>query len=215
MGVRAERATCWWRASAFWVAFSAATFLRLSSGARVPCSTARRTAYRPGCRLARTVRPLTAHAIADVTKPLVTASAALAVGAAKLCAIALACAGGFPGGIIFPLFFASAAVAHGFAAHARLADAVWVMSLMAATQASVMHALATVFMLGSRRPHCSSPCSCRRSSSPPTRASGSLASSPPKPSLHTSAPTESRSVHVRWPSDDCGIPGRRCKHAHS
>lgn len=94
--------------------------------------------------------PLTAHAIADVTKPFATASAALAVGAAKLCAIALACAGGFPGGIIFPLFFASAAVAHGFAAlmPASLMP-VWVMSLMAATQASVTRTpLATVFMLG-------------------------------------------------------------------
>ena len=57
------------------------------------------------------------------------------VGAAKFGAIALACAGGFPGGIIFPLFFAASAVAHGFAGLVPAALLpVWVMSLMAATQ---------------------------------------------------------------------------------
>ena len=53
-------------------------------------------------------------------------------------------------GVIFPLFFAAAAVAHGFAGvvPAALMPA-WVMSLMAATQASVTRTpLATVFMLG-------------------------------------------------------------------
>ena len=93
---------------------------------------------------------LTARAVADVGAPFATASAALAVGAAKLCSIALACAAGFPGGIIFPLFFAAAAVAHAFTAvvPASLMP-VWVMSLMAATQASVTRTpLATVFMLG-------------------------------------------------------------------
>ncbi|EOD27299.1 hypothetical protein EMIHUDRAFT_457210 [Emiliania huxleyi CCMP1516] len=52
--------------------------------------------------------------------------------------------------VIFPLFFAAAAVAHGFAGvvPAALMPA-WVMSLMAATQASVTRTpLATVFMLG-------------------------------------------------------------------
>ena len=52
--------------------------------------------------------------------------------------------------VIFPLFFAAAAVAQGFAGvvPAALMPA-WVMSLMAATQASVTRTpLATVFMLG-------------------------------------------------------------------
>ena len=82
--------------------------------------------------------------------PFASPVAALSVGAAKLCAIALACAGGFPGGIIFPLFFAASAIAHGFTAlvPATLMP-VWVMSLMASTQASVTRTpLATVFMLG-------------------------------------------------------------------
>ena len=93
---------------------------------------------------------LTSRAIVDVSQPFASPFAALAVGAAKLCAIALACAGGFPGGIIFPLFFASAAVAHAFTTLLPMAlMPVWVMSLMAATQASVTRTpLATVFMLG-------------------------------------------------------------------
>ena len=72
------------------------------------------------------------------------------VGLAKLVAIALACAGGFPGGVIFPLFFAAAALAHGTAALVPAAlMPVWVMSLMAATQAAVTRTpLATAFMLG-------------------------------------------------------------------
>ena len=84
------------------------------------------------------------------------ALAGLKIGAAKILAIALACAGGFPGGIIFPLFFAAAAVAHGVTASLAGLVAlpapltpVWVMSLMAATQASVTRTpMATVFMLG-------------------------------------------------------------------
>ena len=93
---------------------------------------------------------LTARAFADVTATFAAPSAALAVGAAKLAAIALACAGGFPGGIIFPLFFSAAAFAHGAASLVPAAlMPVWVMSLMAATQASVTRTpLATVFMLG-------------------------------------------------------------------
>jgi len=93
---------------------------------------------------------LTARALVDVSSPFPAPAAAVAVGGAKLLAIALACAGGFPGGVIFPLFFAAAAVAHGFAGvvPAALMPA-WVMSLMAATQASVTRTpLATVLMLG-------------------------------------------------------------------
>ena len=93
---------------------------------------------------------LTARAVCDVSAPFTGAPAALKVGVAKLVAIALACAGGFPGGIIFPLFFAAAALAH--TASALVPSAlmpVWVMSLMASTQASVTRTpLATVFMLG-------------------------------------------------------------------
>jgi len=93
---------------------------------------------------------LTRRALVDPALPFGTPLAALQVGAAKLVAIALACAGGFPGGIIFPLFFAAAALAHGLAAvvPATLMP-VLVMSLMASTQASVTRTpLATVFMLG-------------------------------------------------------------------
>lgn len=93
---------------------------------------------------------LTARAFAAVTAPFAAPSAALAVGAAKLVAIALACAGGFPGGIIFPIFFAASALAHGLSAIVPAAlMPVWVMSLMASAQASVTRTpLATVFMLG-------------------------------------------------------------------
>lgn len=93
---------------------------------------------------------LTARAVVDVTAPFASPGAALAVGAAKLSAIALACAGGFPGGIIFPLFFAASAIAHGFTALVpAVLMPVWVMSLMAATQAAVTRTpMATVFMLG-------------------------------------------------------------------
>jgi len=93
---------------------------------------------------------LTARALVGVSAPFASASAAFQVGAAKLAAIALACAGGFPGGIIFPLFFASSAIAHAVAALVPpVLMPVWVMSLMAATQASVTRTpLATIFMLG-------------------------------------------------------------------
>lgn len=94
--------------------------------------------------------PLTARALVDVTAPFPSPLAAVSVGAAKLCAIALACAGGFPGGIIFPLFFAASALAHGLSVLVPVTlMPVWVMSLMAATQAAVTRTpLATVFMLG-------------------------------------------------------------------
>lgn len=91
------------------------------------------------------------RALVDPSRPFASPAEALKVGAAKLVAIALACAGGFPGGIIFPLFFCAAAFAHGAAdvlVPAALVP-VWVMCLMAATQASVTRTpLATVFMLG-------------------------------------------------------------------
>jgi len=93
---------------------------------------------------------MTARALVDVGVPFPSAGAALAVGVAKLAAIALACAGGFPGGIIFPLFFAASSIAHGFVSLVPAGVMpVWVMSLMASTQASVTRTpLATVFMLG-------------------------------------------------------------------
>ena len=49
---------------------------------------------------------LTSAARVNPNLPFATASAAAQVGVAKLVAIALACAGKFPGGIIFPLMFA-------------------------------------------------------------------------------------------------------------
>ena len=93
---------------------------------------------------------LTRRALVNPSLPFGTPLAAAKVGVAKLTAIALACAGGFPGGIIFPLFFAAAALAHGLSAvvPATLMPVV-VMALMASTQASVTRTpLATVFMLG-------------------------------------------------------------------
>ena len=81
--------------------------------------------------------------------PFESSAAALQVGTAKLVSIALACAGKFPGGIIFPLFFASAPFAHAcssFVGPNLMPLAV--MCLMAATQASVTRTpLATVFIL--------------------------------------------------------------------
>ncbi|CAJ1946527.1 unnamed protein product [Cylindrotheca closterium] len=98
---------------------------------------------------------LTSHAQVNPNLPFETAFAAMQVGVAKLISIALACAGKFPGGIIFPLFFAAAPIAHaacsflgsvtsGISPVVPLA----VMCLMAATQASVTRTpLATVLML--------------------------------------------------------------------
>jgi len=45
---------------------------------------------------------LTARALVDVSSPFPAPAAAVAVGGAKLLAIALACAGGFPGGAMLP-----------------------------------------------------------------------------------------------------------------
>eukprot|EP00543_Licmophora_paradoxa_P004761 CAMPEP_0202454702 /NCGR_PEP_ID=MMETSP1360-20130828/12368_1 /ASSEMBLY_ACC=CAM_ASM_000848 /TAXON_ID=515479 /ORGANISM="Licmophora paradoxa, Strain CCMP2313" /LENGTH=389 /DNA_ID=CAMNT_0049074085 /DNA_START=27 /DNA_END=1196 /DNA_ORIENTATION=+ len=68
--------------------------------------------------------------------------------AGKLGAIALACAGKFPGGVIFPLFFAAAPLAHGLANFSPSLP-VLVMSLMSATQASVTRTpLASALILG-------------------------------------------------------------------
>jgi len=91
-----------------------------------------------------------ARAVVSVSAPWATGAAALKVGAAKLVAIALACAGGFPGGIIFPLFFAAAALAHGLVAIVPPAlMPVWVMSLMTATLSAVTRTpLANSLMLG-------------------------------------------------------------------
>lgn len=66
--------------------------------------------------------------------PFQSATAATQVGVAKLVAIALACAGKFPGGIIFPLMFAAAPLAHAVSS-GKIAPLA-VMCLMASTQAS-------------------------------------------------------------------------------
>lgn len=96
---------------------------------------------------------LTSAARVDTSTPFPSALAAAQVGGAKLISIALAASAKFPGGIIFPLFFAAAPIAH---AVMRViseylpegVSPVAVMSLMAATQASVTRTpLATVFML--------------------------------------------------------------------
>jgi H+/Cl- antiporter ClcA len=92
---------------------------------------------------------LTSAARVDPSLPFAGAAAGLQVGLAKLVAIALACAGKFPGGIIFPLFFAAAPLVH--AAASLVAPNVLpvaVMCLMASTQASVTRTpLATALIL--------------------------------------------------------------------
>lgn len=92
---------------------------------------------------------LTSNARVNPSVPFRGATDAIQVWMVKLLAIALACAGKFPGGIIFPLFFAAAALAHGFASIVSPgALPVLVMSLMASTQASVTRKpLATAFIL--------------------------------------------------------------------
>lgn len=96
---------------------------------------------------------LTGSALVDPSVSFQSASAAAQVGLAKLLSISLACAGKFPGGIIFPLFFAAAPIAHSalmsLSSHlsTHVAPTV-IMGLMAATQASVTRTpLATIFML--------------------------------------------------------------------
>jgi len=81
---------------------------------------------------------LTSIARVDPSVPFASASAAMQIGVVKLLAITLACAGKFPGGIIFPLFFAAAPFAHAFAS--LLGPSllpVTVMCAMASTQAAV------------------------------------------------------------------------------
>lgn len=92
---------------------------------------------------------LTSAAIVNPSVPFANAAAAAQVGVAKLVAIALACAGKFPGGIIFPLFFAAAPIAHAFSSLLGPSLVpVAVFSLMAATQASVTRTpLATALIL--------------------------------------------------------------------
>ena len=96
---------------------------------------------------------LTGSALVDPSVSFQSASAAAQVGLAKLLSISLACAGKFPGGIIFPLFFAAAPIAHSalmlLSSHLSTHVApTAIMCLMAATQASVTRTpLATIFML--------------------------------------------------------------------
>ena len=94
---------------------------------------------------------LTRAAAVGVTAPWSGAGAAR-VGLAKFAAIALACAGGFPGGVIFPLFYAAGALAHGAAAALPCMPATvlpaLVMCSMAAVQAAVTRTpLSTALML--------------------------------------------------------------------
>lgn len=92
---------------------------------------------------------LTTAARVNPSLPFVGSKAALQVGVAKLVSIALACAGKFPGGIIFPLFAASAPFAHACASMVtpRVLP-ILVISTMAATQASVTRTpLATALIL--------------------------------------------------------------------
>ncbi len=96
---------------------------------------------------------LTAHANVNPNTPIESSWAAIQVGVAKLTSIALACAGKFPGGIIFPLFFAAAPIANAIclflSQHIGIqVNSLAVMALMASTQASVTRTpLATVLML--------------------------------------------------------------------
>jgi len=92
---------------------------------------------------------LTSAARVDPSLPFANSAAALQVGIAKLVAIALACAGKFPGGIIFPLFFAAAPFAHACSSLVGpTLMPVAVMCLMASTQASATRTpLATALIL--------------------------------------------------------------------
>ena len=92
---------------------------------------------------------LTGCARVNPSLPFSGVFAPLQVGLAKLIAIALACAGKFPGGIIFPLFFAAAPLT--YATSSIIGPKVLpvaVMCLMASTQASVTRTpLATALIL--------------------------------------------------------------------
>ena len=92
---------------------------------------------------------LTSAAWVNPNRPFNGASAALQVGIAKFVAIILACAGKFPGGIIFPLFFAAAPFAHACSSFVGPSVLpIMVMCLMASTQSSVTRKpLATTMIL--------------------------------------------------------------------
>ena len=93
----------------------------------------------------------------DPNLPYASGMAALQIGIAKFLAIALASAGKFPGGVIFPLLSNGASFAHGLvsalhplipAASSSLVSPLMVMSLMAATLTSITRTpLATVLIL--------------------------------------------------------------------
>lgn len=94
---------------------------------------------------------LTSAARVNPNLPFASAAAAAQVGVAKLVAIALACAGKFPGGIIFPLMFAAAPLAHSASSLLGVQSGLVplsVMCLMASTQAAVTRTpLATALIL--------------------------------------------------------------------
>ena len=89
--------------------------------------------------------------------PFASGLDALQVGGAKFLAIALASAGGFPGGVIFPLLSSGASLAHALvaslqswmpAASSSLVAALMVMSFMSATLTSITRTpLATVLIV--------------------------------------------------------------------
>ena len=95
---------------------------------------------------------LTSAARVNPSIPFMSLLAPLQIGIVKFISIALACAGKFPGGIIFPLFFASAPIAHAVTLYFTQLPAnvlpMLVICLMASTQASVTRTpLATALIL--------------------------------------------------------------------
>ncbi|KAL3805918.1 hypothetical protein HJC23_007879 [Cyclotella cryptica] len=98
-------------------------------------------------------KTLTTAARVDTSIPFEDAWDAAQVGIFKFIAIVLACAGKFPGGVIYPLFFAGASLAHAFvkllpSISSESVSPVVVMALMASSQSSVTRTpLATVVLL--------------------------------------------------------------------
>ncbi|KAL7484663.1 hypothetical protein ACHAW6_010301 [Cyclotella cf. meneghiniana] len=98
-------------------------------------------------------RTLTSAARVDTSIPFENAWDAAQVGLFKFIAIVLACAGKFPGGVIYPLFFAGASLAHAFvkllpSTASESVSPVVVMALMASFQSSVTRTpLATIILL--------------------------------------------------------------------
>ncbi|KAL7517340.1 hypothetical protein ACHAWX_002270 [Stephanocyclus meneghinianus] len=98
-------------------------------------------------------KTLTSAARVDTSIPFENAWDAAQVGLFKFIAIVLACVGKFPGGVIYPLFFAGASLAHAFvkllpSTSSESASPVVVMALMASSQSSVTRTpLATVILL--------------------------------------------------------------------